>query len=328
MKPRPCGCKGCRTCLICETLYGAENLKLSLQLDKEKGYVYCPFCNKAWPGWDIDIYKQHPDHVGEAINYAGILIVPEFITELEESKLIQGIDEMPWDISQSGRRKQNFGPKTNFKKKKIVSGTFEGFPEFTKYLQDRFQTIDLLKDYQVIEQCSLEYDPSKGASIDPHIDDCWIWGERVVTVNCLSDSVLTLTIYKGDTKKYNLYCADEYYPIVTNEGRIDLDFHNKDKTMLEASKPSKEIDAIIRIPLIRSLTVMYGEARYHWEHCILREDITSRRVCLAYREFTPPYLGNGIHQAIGNEIIQRAKQFWNHKVKYKKEYDEKVINFY
>lgn len=88
---------------------------------------------------------------------------------------------------------QNFGPKTNFKKMKLKPGNFRGFPEFSKNVQQKFQSIPLLKEFQAIEQCSLEYDPEKGASIDPHIDDCWIWGERVVTVNCLGDSVLTLT---------------------------------------------------------------------------------------------------------------------------------------
>ncbi|CAG5011826.1 unnamed protein product [Parnassius apollo] len=318
MKPRPCGCKGCRTCLICETLYGAENYKLSLNLDKEKGYVYCPFCNKAWPGWEIDVYKQHPNHIGEPINYPGIYIQVDFITEDEENELIKCIDEVPWDISQSGRRKQNYGPKTNFKKKKIVPGSFDGFPHFSKYLQDKFDSVGLLQGFQVIEQCSLEYDPSKGASIDPHIDDCWIWGERVITVNCLSDSVLTMTLFKGDTKKYNLCCADEYYPLVMPDGSIDLEFKNQEKTMLEASKPTEETDAIIRIPLIRrSIIVLYGEARYHWEHCVLREDITARRVCIAYREFTPPYLANGSYEHIGDEITKRAKQFFDHTIKYK-----------
>lgn len=75
---------------------------------------------------------------------------------------------------------------------KLALGTFRGFPAYSKFVQDKFKDVPLLKTFQTIEQCSLEYDPVKGASIDPHIDDCWIWGERVVTVNCLSDSVLTL----------------------------------------------------------------------------------------------------------------------------------------
>lgn len=249
-KPRPCGCKGCRTCLICETQHGAAKLKLQLELDKNKGYVYCPFCNKAWRGWDIDSYKEHPHHDGDSIDYPGVYIQLDFISENEEKELMKNIDEMPWDISQSGRRKQNFGPKTNFKKKKVVLGNFSGFPEFSKFLQDRFQSVSLLTNYETIEQCSLEYDPSKGASIDPHIDDCWIWGERIVTVNCLSDSVLTMTPFLGDSKKYNLTCANEYGPVLDSKGNFILD-NNSDKTVLGACQPSNNKDIIVRIPMPR-----------------------------------------------------------------------------
>ncbi|CAK1552577.1 unnamed protein product [Leptosia nina] len=313
MKPRPCGCKGCRTCLICETRYGADTLKTSIELDKSKGYVYCPLCNLAWPGWNANLYKEHPNHQGQALSYPGLCIKLDFITPDEEIELMKNIDEMPWDISQSGRRKQNFGPKTNFKKRKIVPGKFNGFPQFTKYLQDRFNTIDILKGYEVIEQCSLEYDPEKGASIDPHIDDCWIWGERIVTLNCLTDTVLTLLPFNGDKKKYNLPCANEYPPVVNEDGTLNLDFKNDSQSMLESCKPVNKLDMILRVPMIRhSLAIMYGEPRYHWEHCIFREDIESRRVCIAYREFTPPYMNNGNFHVIGDEVRQRAKQFWDH----------------
>lgn len=248
-KPRPCGCKGCRTCLICETQYGAENLKLRLELNKEKGYVYCPFCNKAWKGWDIDLYKQHPNHEGDSIEYPGVYIELDFLSENEEKMFMKNIDEIPWDTSQSGRRKQNFGPKTNFKKNKIVPGSFEGFPECSKFLQDRFDSVDILKGYEVIEQCSLEYDPNKGASIDPHIDDCWIWGERIVTVNLLSDSILTMTPFKYDRFKYNLHCAEGYSTVVNSDGTVNLEF--KEISAIDATKPEADSDIIVRIPMPR-----------------------------------------------------------------------------
>lgn len=75
---------------------------------------------------------------------------------------------------------------------KLKHGDFRGFPEYSRFVQERFKNMPLMTDFQTVEQCTLEYDPTKGASIDPHIDDCWIWGERVVTVNCLGTSVLTL----------------------------------------------------------------------------------------------------------------------------------------
>lgn len=143
----------------------------------------------------------------------------------------------------------------------------------------------MLQNYKTIEQCTLEYDPNRGASIDPHIDDCWIWGERIVTVNLLSDTVLILTKYKGDKKRYNLNLAPE----ISNE--ID--------------------DVAIRISMPRkSLIVLYDDARYNWEHSILREDIQFRRVCLAYREFTLPYLPGGNNESEGKHILEIAKTFW------------------
>lgn len=187
-------------------------------MQKFTKYVYCYVCNKIYKGDDVKIVlDQHPLHANEiGLEFPGVYIQSDFLSENEEAALMRGIDEMPWDISQSGRRKQvnllvidliseilttprtflqNFGPKTNFKKMKLALGHFRGFPEFSKFVQERLRTVPLLSEFQTIEQCSLEYDPSKGASIDPHIDDCWVWGERVVTVNCLSDSVLTLARY-------------------------------------------------------------------------------------------------------------------------------------
>lgn len=58
--------------------------------------------------------------------------------------------------------------------------------------------------------------------------------------------------------------------------------------------------------------MLYGQARYVWEHRVLREDIKERRVCLAYREFTPPFLAGGNWENEGSEILDTANSFWNH----------------
>lgn len=182
---------------------------------------------------------------------------------------------------------QNFGPKCNFKKRRLQLGSFNGFPQSTKFVQDRFSQTEILKDYITIEQCSLDYNETSGASIDPHIDDCWIWGERIVTVNLLSDSVLTLVPYRGDSKRYNLELAPERYRCPLDEERV------------------------VRVPMPRrSLLVLFGEARYSWEHCVLREDISGRRVCLAYREFTAPYLPGGANHTKSRDVLEHAQTYW------------------
>lgn len=289
---RSCGCKGIRTCLICEELFDIKKPDLTKKLQEKLSYVYCPYCDKAWPGWDIELYKQHPYHKGDAIDYPGVFIQLDFLSTEEATTLMKSLDELPWEASQSGRRKQNFGPKCNFKKRKLRMGNFNGFPQTTEFVQRKFNTVPLLNNFRTVEQCTLEYNPERGASIDPHIDDCWIWGERIITVNVFGDSVLTMTPYTGLPSRYNLDYVESYSSNFIN-------------------KTDRKEDIAIRLPLpAKSLMVLYGSARYNWEHFVLREDVTARRVCLAYRELTPPYLENGVHEKEAFEILEKAKVFW------------------
>uniref|UniRef100_A0A336MNU2 CSON003591 protein n=1 Tax=Culicoides sonorensis TaxID=179676 RepID=A0A336MNU2_CULSO len=306
--PRECGCKGARSCLKCEsdTDLGIKPKAYYQQFKARKSYVYCYICKKVYEGWDTENIES--EHAGSHNNlqghaFPGILVIPEFLTKDEMNRLMKGIDELHWDVSQSGRRKQNFGPKTNFKKRKLQLGHFKGFPEFSEFVQTKLrEEVPLLHDFYVIEQCSLEYDPEKGASIDPHIDDCWVWGERIVTVNLIGDSVLTFNRFTDDSNlnKYNLDCVESY-----KEHLIPVDG--------EAQFDLEEEEIIIRVPQPeRSLVVMYGNPRYKWEHSVLREDIKERRVCIAYREFTPPYLVDGYEAEQSEQINELAKYFWNH----------------
>ena len=100
----------------------------------------------------------------------------DFLTPDESNQLVDGVDNvLGWDASQSGRRKKNFGPKVNFKKKKLSVGKFVGFPVLTKFVRERLKKLPLLNDFEAVEECFLEYDISRGSHIEPHIDDCWIW---------------------------------------------------------------------------------------------------------------------------------------------------------
>lgn len=297
---RPCGCKGIRSCLICESEYKILKPDLKDELQKSKSYIYCPYCDQLSPGWDMDEYKKHPHHDGSLINYPGVYIKLGFLNEGEAKELIKTLDCLPWESSQSGRRKQNFGPKCNFKKQKLRLGTFGGFPRATEFVQKKFAEVPLLRGFKTVEQCSLEYDPKRGASIDPHIDDCWIWGERIVTVNVLGDSVLTMTPYRGPTTRYNLDCVSTYNPVMEKK------FIPGDTRTVDVTD-----DVVVRLPMpARSLMILYGPARYNWEHSVLRQDVPSRRVCLAYREPTPPYLEGGKHHEEAAEILRRASLFW------------------
>lgn len=197
---------------------------------------------------------------------------------------------------------------------------FEGYPRFTKFIQDRFKTLSLLKTFETVEQCSLEYTSERGSSIDPHIDDCWIWGERIPTLSLLTDSVLTLTKFSGSRTKYNLSDAQTYPRTVTEDGLVkdfsDIfkEFNKIDSSKFKHSEENASYPPTIRIPMPRrSLLVLYGIARYDYEHSIMREDIKDRRVCITYREITPTFLSCGTNADIGKEILKRGKLFWDPK---------------
>lgn len=194
--------------------------------------------------------------------------------------------------------------------------------------------IDILHGFQTVEQCSLEYSPERGASIDPHIDDCWIWGERIPTLSLLIDSTLTLRKFNGPATKYNLADRQTYPSQVDKDGtvmkteEIEREFSELQKQIDDVkageSFPSKDPSlmsqpiqcgdtSVVRIPMPqRSLLVLYGAARYDWEHGILREDIPSRRVCITYRELTPTYLHCGPKAEVGKAILEAGKVFWDH----------------
>ena len=193
---RTCGCKGYNSCYICEIEFDIPKVDLTKQLANQYGndaFIFCADCKRVvlCNSWNVDHLKscQESDSVHDKSitnTFPGVQIVRDFISETEELKLMQDLDALSWDTSQSGRRKQNFGPRANFKKRKAKAGEhFRGFPKCTKYLQDRFNSHSSLEGYRTIEQCSIEYRPEFGACIEPHIDDCWIWGERIVQLNLL-----------------------------------------------------------------------------------------------------------------------------------------------
>lgn len=138
-------------------------------------YVYCIHCNKIFKGWETFASCSDHDDSSSGRDFPGIFVT-DFLTDEESENIVDGVDNLlGWDASQSGRRKKNFGPKVNFKKKKLQLGKFEGFPVLTKFVRERLKEFQVLRDFQVVEECFLEYDITRGSHIEPHIDDAWIW---------------------------------------------------------------------------------------------------------------------------------------------------------
>ncbi|XP_068457199.1 alpha-ketoglutarate-dependent dioxygenase alkB homolog 4 [Clinocottus analis] len=258
-----CACKGIRRCLQCDTLKG----KRQLEANEPKivhHFLYDPetrlaFCKEA---------------EAASFPFPGVFLRENFISEEEEKKLTSTMDQDLWNESQSGRRKQDFGPKVNFKKRKVRFAGFNGLPALSQKLVLRMQQEPNLAGFQPVEQCNLDYHPQRGSAIDPHLDDSWLWGERLVTINMLSNTTLTMSLEQG-LPEFGL---------------------------------AEEVHVAIRLPR-RSLVVLYGEARHRWKHAIHRDDIQERRVCSTYRELSAEFLPGGQQAEIGAQLLNISLSF-------------------
>lgn len=135
----------------------------------------------------------------------------------------------------------------------------------------------LLLGFQPVEQCNLDYDPVRGSAIDPHLDDRWLWGERLVTLSLLSDTVITMS----------------------RSDRLEE---------LQLGNVQGEVQVSVELPR-RALIVLYDEARHRWKHAIQRKDICERRVCSTYRELSAEFLPGGQQEALGKQLLDVAQSF-------------------
>lgn len=150
--------------------------------------------------------------------------------------------------------------------------SFNGFPSYAEFLVTRLSL--LVSDFSPVELCNLEYTPERGSSIDPHIDDVWLWGDQLVTINLLDTTILTLSNSQKKT--------------------------DGEKAQLEE----------IQIPLVRrSLLVLSSEARYQWQHAIKRHDIRSRRIAMTLRNLSKEVQNNSASKSVVQEIQKLSCSF-------------------
>uniref|UniRef100_A0A8D0L7U4 AlkB homolog 4, lysine demethylase n=1 Tax=Sphenodon punctatus TaxID=8508 RepID=A0A8D0L7U4_SPHPU len=307
-----CGCKGIRSCLLCE---GPAQAAPPPQ--KNDNFVYCPATGLA-------VGEPHSEFAGWAFPFPGVFLLEDFINEDEESKMVQLMDRDDWKLSQSGRRKQDYGPKVNFKKHKLKAGGFLGLPSFSQELVKRMEAYSVLEGFFPVEQCNLDYLPERGSAINPHFDDEWLWGERLVSLNLLSRTVLSMSCDSEDSlrlfttlnqggKKSNHFgfprTSQNHEP---NNCTPLSGFSNAEREISYAS-PTRLIpfkDATVAIHLTRrSLLVLYGAARYEWKHAIYRKHVESRRICITFRELSAEFSMGGEQEELGKELLEIALAF-------------------
>eukprot|EP00123_Amoebidium_parasiticum_P007486 comp18153_c0_seq2/m.18917 comp18153_c0_seq2/g.18917 ORF comp18153_c0_seq2/g.18917 comp18153_c0_seq2/m.18917 type:complete len:316 (-) comp18153_c0_seq2:513-1460(-) len=234
----------------------------------------------------------------DSILLSTVSVFHNFLTPEEGVEVVKAIDSSPWVISQSGRRKQDYGPLVNFKKRKMKWGNYSGLPSYAQVIAERMKTFIVMADFVPVELGNLEYDPTRGSCNDPHIDDQWAWGERIVTLSLLSDSVMTfsriITLPTNGSAPLN--------------GATSCDSPNGDSSSSDCAESRVQI--LVRVPLpAGALLVSQGEARHQWAHAILRDDVTTRRLSATFRELAPDFLPGGPQEEMGREMLKIALEY-------------------
>uniref|UniRef100_H3AG79 AlkB homolog 4, lysine demethylase n=1 Tax=Latimeria chalumnae TaxID=7897 RepID=H3AG79_LATCH len=285
--PLSCGCKGIRSCLICERQKGESEREARPQ--KKYAFTYDTATSLA--------VADDPNLAGWAFQFPGVFQLDNFVSEEEELELVHLMDQNEWKPSQSGRMKQDYGPKVNFKKQKLKAGGFSGLPSFSRMIVDRMRQHKFLEGFKPVEQCNLDYSPMRGSAINPHFDDSWLWGERLISLNLLSDTILSMSCDSQDLLSFSKTGTARSCRSSSVHGSSV--FH---------SIPYNEIEVAVHLPR-RSLVVLYGAARYQWQHAIHRYNIRSRRICCTFRELSIEFSCGGKQEALGETLLGVALCF-------------------
>ncbi|XP_062816458.1 alpha-ketoglutarate-dependent dioxygenase alkB homolog 4 [Anolis carolinensis] len=294
-RPRACACTGARSCLACQA---RRPTTTPTPPPKNANFVYCPTTGFA-------VGEKPSGFAGWAFPFPGVCLLDDFVTAEEERHMVTLMDQSPWKPSQSGRRKQDYGPKVNFKKQKLKAGCFTGLPSGSREIVERMQTFSVLKGFSPVEQCNLDYGPERGSAIDPHWDDSWLWGERLVTLNLLSATVLSMTCDSDDPLPLLFLQSEPTHGNARDGQRCALE---EFRSPANPSLPFREVSVAISLPR-RALLVLYGPARHRWKHAIHRDHITSRRVCATFRELSAEFGPGGKQEKVGGKLLETALTF-------------------
>lgn len=219
--------------------------------------------------------------------FSGVRVYTGALSRSEAGELLAEIERRPFLPSQSGKQKQHFGPRFNFMRRRMNVDRFAGLPSSAHRLESRLRDCverdgsgdpaDLarcraaLADYTTTDVFVLRYVESECSNLDFHVDDLHAYGETILDVSLDSDSILSF-----------LGPEPEPGPADPGDGRV-----------------------CVRVPLpARSIAVVYGAARFAWQHAILASDVHGIRTSITLRTLAPALRDT----PAGQQVLARATQ--------------------
>lgn len=240
--------------------------------------------------------------------FSGVRVYPGALSRAEAADLLAEIEGRPFLPSQSGKQKQHFGPRFNFMRRRMNADRFSGLPPSAHRLEARLrecvardaagEAADLarcraaLADFTTTDVFVLRYVDAECSNLDFHVDDLHAYGEAILDVSLDSHSVLS---FLGPEEP----------------GRADGARRREDCTEGGARAPragapdAEDARVCVRVPLpARSIAVVYGAARFAWQHAILAGDVQGVRTSITLRTLAPALR----ETPAGQQVLARARR--------------------
>ncbi len=118
----------------------------------------------------------------------GLTLITNFITEAEETLLLNEINKQPWNTGLK-RRVQQYGYEYDYNSKNMAA-SLGSLPGFLTFLVDKIMEEKLVSNKP--DQCIVnEYEPGQG--ISDHIDKPHLFEDGIISVSLGSDVVMDFT---------------------------------------------------------------------------------------------------------------------------------------
>ena len=260
---KSCACTGVRWCASCRDPVVREFYRMDDPVQIPELLSTRPGHADSTPQGQIHEFDLDLQCAPSRPAFQGVHIFRDFLSTKEAEQLLTMVETAPFVPAQSGKFKQHYGPKINFNKRKINAAGFNGLPNYVPCIESRLRQLagqDLFGDpshcaalqkaldaFEPTDDFVLRYFEQDASNLDFHRDDTFAYGEVILDLSLESDSVLTF-----------LECDE--------------------------AAPKTSPWACVRVPLpARSLAIIFGRARFTWDHAILAYDIAEKRTSITLR---------------------------------------------
>jgi alkylated DNA repair protein alkB family protein 4 len=286
-RAKSCRCTGVRWCAACvdPRVREAHGMDDPLVLPDFLASAPAPGTHPGDPPARVAEFDVESQSAPGCPGFAGVVLVPELVSEPEAAALLARIEERPFVAAQSGKWKQHYGARVNFRRRKANAERFEGLPGYAGWLESRLRErlaartgpslgrvgppglAEALDAFRTRDVFVLRYRAAQQSNLDLHVDDTWAYGEAILDLSLESDAAMTFL--RG--------------PVVSSDGPL-----------WECVR--------VAIPA-RSMLVLFGPARFEWQHAILAYDVEGRRTSVTLRTLGPELA----RSETGRCIAQRAR---------------------